>query len=140
MIHHIADAHEWHFATIGDLHITLPLPIIIYAKDRGLEIFSSFRFFNENHEKIPYKGYALDAQEKIRALDETRKFYDLSLTKNVASMLISVFILVGILLTMAKCYINTPKAVPRGFRAFLELIICFVKDEIAIPNIGGKKV
>ena len=32
VMHHVADAHDWHFSTLGKLHITLPLPVIIYSK------------------------------------------------------------------------------------------------------------
>ena len=44
IMHHIGDAHEWHYATIGHTHYTFPLPVILYSSDRGIEIFSSSRF------------------------------------------------------------------------------------------------
>lgn len=138
IMHHISDAHEWHFATIGKTHITLPLPIIIYAKDRGIEIFSSSRFLDRHHHQVPYRGYRLDEHDKLIALDKDRVFYDLSITKNVVSMLISVLILLSIVLVAAMRYKHKPQSTPRGFWSFLELMICFVKDEIAIPNIGKK--
>lgn len=37
IMHHIKDSHEWHFATLGHTHITLPLPVIVYSGDRGFE-------------------------------------------------------------------------------------------------------
>ncbi|MHA7877767.1 MAG: F0F1 ATP synthase subunit A [Bacteroidota bacterium] len=135
---HVADAHEWHFATIGHIHITLPLPIIIYTPDNGLVIFSSSRFKDENHQRVPYNGYMLDERGKIIALDKAQVLYDLSLTKNIAAMLMSVLILLFTFIIAARKYQKKPQAIPRGFWALLELLICFVRDEIAIPNIGKK--
>ena len=39
IMHHVVDAHIWHFATIGHWNITLPLPIIVYSKIQGLTVF-----------------------------------------------------------------------------------------------------
>jgi len=136
ILHHIGDAHEWHFATIGKTHITLSLPVIIISKDRGLEIFSSDRFWDKNHNRVAYRGYTLDSHDKIIALGPAHHFYDLSITKNVASMFISAIVLVAIILSAAKRYKRNISGVPSGFWGLLELIIHFIRDEIAIPNIG----
>lgn len=138
IIRHITDAHAWHFATINDLHIVLPLPIIIYSKDQGLEFFLSSRFLDDNHQRIAYRGYKLDEQEKIVAIDKERVFYDFSITKNVAAILINSCLLIGISLTMARQYKYRPKTVPHGFRSFFELFLYFVRDDIAKPMIGKK--
>jgi F-type H+-transporting ATPase subunit a len=138
IMHHVQDAHEWHFATVGRTHLTLPLPIIIYAADRGLEIFSSSRFADVHHQRMSYAGYTLNDNDKIVALDQDRTFYDLSITKNVAAMLVSVLILLATFLSAARHYIRKPQAAPRGFWALLELLICFVRDDIALPNVGQK--
>src|ERR1700722_10660124 len=37
IIEHVSDAHSWHIAG----NFSIPLPIILYSKDRGLMIFSS---------------------------------------------------------------------------------------------------
>lgn len=138
IMHHVKDAHEWHFATVGPTHITLPLPIIIYTTDRGLEIFSSSRFTDARHQRVSYAGYRLNDHDKIVALDQGRMFYDLSITKNVAAMLVSVVILLVTFLAAARHYARKPQSAPRGFWALLELLICFVRDKIALPNIGEK--
>jgi F-type H+-transporting ATPase subunit a len=138
IMHHVKDAHDWHFATIGHTHITLHLPVIIYSPGRGLEIFSSNRFKDEHHQHRPYRGYILNDNEKIIALDQSHVFYDLSLTKNITSMLASVLILLVIFIIAAQNYKRKPQAAPHGFWALIELLICFVRDEIAIPNMGKK--
>jgi F-type H+-transporting ATPase subunit a len=138
IMRHVKDAHEWHFATVGRTHLALPLPIIIYAADKGLEIFSSSRFTDVHHQRISYAGYTLNDNDKIVALDQDRTFYDLSITKNVAAMLVSVLILLATFLSAARHYTRKPQASPRGFWALLELLICFVRDDIALPNVGQK--
>ena len=44
-MHHIKDSHQWHIATIGHTHITLPLPVIIYEKGHGLRLHMSSAFY-----------------------------------------------------------------------------------------------
>lgn len=137
ILHHIGDAHAWHLATIGHIHITIPLPVILVSKARGVEIFSSNRFVDADHHRVSYKGYHINSHEKIVADDSTWRFYDLSITKNVASMLVSMILLVTVGLAAARRYQADPYDTPRGFWGILEIFICFVRDEIAIPNIGS---
>ena len=136
---HVQDAHEWHIATIGSTPITLPLPVIIYSPERGLIVFFSNRFVDIHGHRVAYSGYQLNEHDKIAALDPEHVFYDLSLTKNTAAMLISVLLLTVVLIMTAHQYRKRPRAVPRGFGAAVELLICFVRDDIAVPNIGKKE-
>src|SRR5258708_38984986 len=41
IIEHVLDDHQWHFTD----HLVLPLPIIVYSSEKGLEIFSSSHFY-----------------------------------------------------------------------------------------------
>lgn len=134
ILHHVADAHEWHFATIGHTHVTLPLPVIIYSSDKGLEVFSSSNFHNETH---TFGDYQLDEHEHIASLSG-RSFKDISITKNVASMFISVILLFGVFFTVAGAYKKNPKSAPKGVQSLMEPIIIFIRDDIAKPNIGAK--
>lgn len=136
MINHVKDAHEWHFVTMRGKHVTLPLPIIIYSPDRGLLLFSSRRFVDEQHRRVSYAGYVLDERDRIVALAPDHIFYDLSITKNVAAALVGTCVLLCIFLTAARYYRRGPRRVPRGVWALVELLVCFVRDEIAIPNLG----
>src|ERR1035437_3979326 len=54
---HIGDAHDWHLWGEGDGATAIPLPVIIYSKQRGLDAFSSSNF---QHGHKTYKGYKLD--------------------------------------------------------------------------------
>ena len=48
IMHHVSDAHQWHFFNIGDHPVALHLPVILYSADRGLEVFSSKHFYGES--------------------------------------------------------------------------------------------
>ncbi len=62
--------------------------------------------------------------------------YDLSITKNVASMLLAFVILLLLFTSVARAYTRRPGQTPRGLQSFMEPLILFVRDEIAKPNLG----
>jgi F-type H+-transporting ATPase subunit a len=145
ILDHIKDDHSWHLWG----HISLPLPVILYTP-KGFEFFSSAKFMNEHHEEIVYKGnydYKI-IEGKVKIVDATeavdkeasKALWDFSITKNVASLFVSVFILLTVLLTAAGAYKKTGiTSAPKGVQSFMEPIVLFVRDEVAIPNIGKKK-
>ncbi|MGE5315150.1 MAG: F0F1 ATP synthase subunit A [Acidobacteriota bacterium] len=59
---------------------------------------------------------------------------DVSITKHVVFLLLSAFLLVGALAYAARQ--NRRRTVPRGFGNLIEIFIVFVRDEIAVPNMG----
>lgn len=143
--HHVGDSHEWHFATIGHTHVTLPLPVILYSADRGLEVFSSSKFHPEyseteddgtHPEPHTYQGYMLDEHEHIIST-EGRKFYDFSITKNVASLLLSVALLFIVFFSVAAAYRKNQGKAPKGLQSLFEPIIIFIRDDIAKNAIAG---
>ncbi len=138
IMEHIADAHDWHIATLGDHHISIPLPVII-KDDNGVHIFSSSNF---HHGHSAYMGYKIE-ENKLVALNEDgtvnehASFYDLSITKNVAAMFLAVFFLLFIMISVANHY-KTNKKAPKGFNNMIESLIIFLRDEVAKPSIGPK--
>lgn len=141
IMHHIKDSHEWHFATFGDTHLTLPLPVIIYSGDRGLEFYMSSDFQNhETHkfgEAYAHNGYYIDEHEHLQSVDG-RSFTDLSITKNVAMMFLVMIVMGWFVLSAAKHYKKNGVKAPKGAAAILEPIVVFVRDEIAHKAIGPK--
>lgn len=133
IMEHITDAYDWHIATVGHKHISIPLPVIIKDKD-GLHVFLSSKF---EHGHASYKGYKLE-NNKIVSVDGDNSFIDLSMTKNVTAMLIAVILLVTIMLSVAKKYKTNGVNAPKGLQSFLEPIIMFIRDEVAKPSIGPK--
>lgn len=134
---HIRDAHEWHFFTMGETPVVLPLPVIIYNHERGLSVFSSSNFGPEEN-RHDYDGYRLNEGGKIESTDGT-KFLDLSITKNILSMLISVALLLWLMMSVARKYKkNGDMVAPSGMQNALETVIIFMRDEVAKPNLGHK--
>ena len=145
ILEHIKDDHSWHIW--GET--SLSLPVILYTP-KGFEVFSSAKFMNEHHEHIVYKGNfdykiiegkvkIVDATEAVD-LEASKALWDFSITKNVTSLFVSVLILLAVLLTAARAYKKTGiTSAPKGVQSFMEPIVLFVRDEVAIPNIGKKK-
>lgn len=144
ILEHIKDDHSWHLWG----HTSIALPVILYS-DKGIEVFSSSKLVNEHHEPVAYQGnynYKLvEGKMKVvnaeGSIDEeaTRKVWDFSITKNVASLLLTVALLLIIFLSVAKAYKKQGvKSAPKGFQSFMEPLILFVRDDIAKPNIGHK--
>lgn len=65
-------------------------------------------------------------------------FQDFSLTKNVTSMILVFLLLFLMLKKAAKAYQGQEGKAPSGLQGFLETIIVFIRDEVAIPFIGPK--
>ena len=132
IIHHVLDDHSWHFAD----GFVLPLPVIVYSKEKGLDVFSSARFYDDNHHLVPYNGYKMDHNHIYLADSGKPVLLDLSITKNVAMLFINAALLLLVFLSVARAYKNNRGKAPRGIQSFFEPVILFVRDEIAKPNIG----
>jgi F-type H+-transporting ATPase subunit a len=146
ILDHIADSHEWHILTKSNgENVALYLPVILYSKDKGLDVFSSR---NLAEGKI-YKGYKLeeegDLKGKIVSVDaegianEENLPLDFSMTKAVIGMLSAAIIGLVLFLSLSRSYRKTGISHPKGIQSFLEPVILFVRDDIAIPNIGPHK-
>ena len=148
--HHLQDAHDFVFFSdkAENKHYGFPLPVILF--DNGLKIFSSSKFHHGkeiaevdgNYYALHHgKIYKTDAQGTLN-FDEhhhptNEKPLDFSITKNVLSMLVVAGLMFFMFVSMAKSYKKGP--IPTGFGRILEPLIIFVREEIAIPNIGEKK-
>ncbi|MGI9544487.1 MAG: F0F1 ATP synthase subunit A [Cyclobacteriaceae bacterium] len=134
IMHHVIDAHEWHFFDWGETHVTLPLPIILYSKQNGLVTFLSSNF---HHGETSYKGYKMDSSGHIVS-EDGHSFLDLSITKNTAALFMSAIIMLVVFIAMAKRYRSQPGKAPGGLQSWLEPVVLYVKDEIVKPSIGPK--
>lgn len=131
ILHHVMDDHVWHFW--DGHHGTLFLPVIVYTGERGLEVFSSRNFYDEHHNVVAYNGYTLDHGHIYL---NGKRVFDISITKNVAMLLINAVLLIVVFLAVAKGYKKNTGKAPKGIQSFFEPIILFVRDEIVKPNIG----
>jgi F-type H+-transporting ATPase subunit a len=136
---HIGNSHEWHILTIGNTHVTIPLPVILFRKTKGFSFFMSSKFHNG---QASYKGYRLEieGENKGKIVDEDGTLpLDLSITKNVTALLFSLVLILSIFLSVGKTYKRNPLKPPSGLQSFIEPVIVFLRDEVAIPSIGEKK-
>ena len=142
---HISDSHEWHIMTLGETHVTVPLPVILYSKERKeLFCFLSSRF-HHGHEDyngfrmvVPEKGGPTEIVEVSEAGQLLQAPMDFSITKNVAGALFVCLLMVWVFVSVAKCYKQNPKRAPHGLQNLMETIIVFVRDDIAKPSIREK--
>ena len=164
IMHHIQDAHEWHLWGGHSNPTSIYLPVILI--DNGIKIFSSENFYRGierkvvvegGHEEVywegvgPASGYAM-MHEKIYKLNEGKLSFhgthasnemplDFSVTKNVLSLFIGAILLLTIMLSTAAYYRKNGAVAPQGIAKFIEPLIVFVRDEVAVPNLPhGKHV
>ena len=187
IIHHIADAHDIHLW--GDVHI--PLPIIVYTEEHGLDVFMSSAFeghgdvrvaerpsgvtYELSHGHIAVAGdhaghghddhadhdhdahgdhdhadHGHEAHEEHAGHDHGDHdhadhghhgpvVYDLSITKSIFGMLLMLGLMVLLFGRMAGSYKNRQGQAPTGMTNALEPLVLFLRDEIAVPNIGKEK-
>ncbi len=138
MFDHIKDAHDWHLMSVGKTHVTIPLPVILYSKNSGLHMFMSCKF---KHGHADYKGFHLETsgenKGKILEADGSKPF-DISITKNVAALFFSIFLILLIFLNVGRAYRKNPLKAPSGLQSFVEPIITFLRDDVIKPSIGPK--
>jgi F-type H+-transporting ATPase subunit a len=151
--HHVLDSHEFSFFQDDEtgVHYGFALPIIIW--DNGFQIFSSSKFehgeavaeSNGNFYKINHhdgKIYKTDAagtitEDEATGFPKNERPLDLSITKTVFSILLAAILMFIIFTSLAKSYAKN-SGIASGVGRIFEPIVLYVRDEIAIPNIGEK--
>ncbi|MBF6641495.1 F0F1 ATP synthase subunit A [Flavobacterium sp. J49] len=152
--HHLKDSYDFNIFGYKDEagkqhHVGFPLPVILL--DNGLQVFSSSKFHNDNevaevngtfyklhHGKI----YKVDSAEGEVTMDEhhhatNEKPLDFSITKNVFMIFVVALIMFLLFKSLAKSYVKNG-GIASGVGRIFEPIVLYVRDEIAIPNIGEK--
>lgn len=164
IIHHISDAHEIHFFTLNEgteteKHYSISLPVII-KDENGFKMFSASNFYHSKKDievKGSHKHYYIHedfvmfeekiyktAGEAVIVFNEEGKIanesvLDLSPTKSIVGMFITIIILLLVFVSAAKKYKENPNSAPKGMQGLLEPMILFIRDEVAIPSIGKEK-
>jgi F-type H+-transporting ATPase subunit a len=159
---HVLNSHDFHFLDLKHedgttTRIGIPLPVILYSSQKGFSVFMSSEF---EHGLKTYHGYMLLTDESIQKLkldekkyspqqivavndagriDTSVKLYDISLTRNVVQMILGLSLFVWVMLRIAKRYksgVGVTSA-PKGSQSLFEPVVTFVRDEVAIPNLGA---
>lgn len=128
IMHHISDANEFHIWG----HTSLPLPVIIRKADGTWSTGISSQYHTEKDGLILSHGRIVDATSHT-----TEGLLDLSITKNVFMMLMSLIILTLVFFSVKSAYQKRGvNSAPKGLQSFLEPIITFIIDDVAKPNLG----
>ncbi|RZJ67882.1 MAG: ATP synthase F0 subunit A [Flavobacterium sp.] len=150
--HHVLDSHD--FTLFSDnkegKHFGFPLPVILV--DEGFHVFSSSKFNHgesvaESNGKFYVinhhdgKIYRTDAQgtitEDANGHPTNVHPLDLSITKSVFSILLAALLMFWLFTSLAKSY-KKNNGIAVGIGRYFEPLVVFIRDEIAIPNIGVK--
>lgn len=139
---HLKDSYEWHITTIGDKHITISLPVILYSEREGWAVFSSAVF----HHRDTHRGFTIakDGATEGKIVEQnvdgslSRPLLDLSITKNVLAVFLNSLLLVLLVLYTARWYKrhNFTDAAPQGFVGAMEMLIIMIVDDVIKPNVG----
>ena len=147
--HHIQDSYDFIFFsdTEKNIHYGFSLPVILI--DEGLQVFSSSKFHhgetvaesNGKYYKIYHnKIYRTDAEGTLSLDDHDHptniKPLDFSITKSVFMIMVTGILMLLLFTGLAKSFGKGPIA--KGAGRFFEPIVVYIRDEIAIPNIGQK--
>jgi F-type H+-transporting ATPase subunit a len=144
ILSHIGDSHEWHIYTDKKgHHVSVPLPVILYSRLSGLHVFLSHHL---SHGHVYRNFKIMDHGEhtgSIVELNEQEEIigqpYDFSMTKIVMGMLVAVVFILFLFIRMGRIYKREGVTVPHGINGILEPLVLFIKNQIALPNIGEKK-
>ncbi len=142
ILNNIYDSYEWHIIHFNHHHITIPLPIILRSKHSGWHVFMSGKF---HHGTASYKGFRI-AQEGPHKGDIVEELadgslytpLDLSITRIGSGVFISSLLLIFIFIPVARKYKKNPYRAPSGLQSFVEPLIMFIRDNVAVPIIGEK--
>jgi F-type H+-transporting ATPase subunit a len=152
--HHLLDSYDFNLYSSkdengNDNHVGFSLPVILF--DNGLQIFSSSKFhhgeevaeLNGNFYRLHHnKIYKVNSLTDEVSLDEQHhatniKPLDFSITKNVFMIFVVALLMILLFRSLAKSYVENG-GIASGIGRFFEPIILYIRDDIAIPNIGQK--
>ena len=140
---HISDSYGWHITDWSGHHVSIPLPCIVRSST-GWHVFMSSKL-EHGHEYeglfIAEEGRYEDKIVERGTGGELVRPFDISITKNVASLMFTAVLLIIIVLSTARWYRKHDTAqegAPGGFAGLMELMIMMVNDEIIKPSVGEK--
>lgn len=138
---HVGDAYEWHIMDLGrDRKVELFLPVIVWSKYSGWHVFSSKKLEGSGFEGLYIAPEGSPHEDRIVETAPDGSEYrplDLSVTKNVLSLMMSSLLLLVIILLTAGWYRkhDALNEAPSGIAAFMEPLVMMIHD-MARTNIG----
>lgn len=142
---HLGDGYGWEVPF--NHHKRIPLPVLVRTKDGEFHAFMSNHLEHGNEyvhngkkfhiagEDSQYKGKVVEVDDKG---NEIKPSWDISVTKDVLAVFITVFVVSGLMLWLANWYKRKPLKAPRKGLGFLELITVFIYDSVIKDTLGDK--
>lgn len=138
---HLGDRYGWEVPFCH--HKSIPLPIIVFGSD-GLHIFSSERVAHGQEYVDGGKTFRVAAEgdfkgKVVEIVDgkEVRPF-DISITKNVAALILTVIVVCALLLPLKSYYRRKGYKAPRRWLGAIEALTAFIYDGVIKSTLKDK--
>ena len=136
---HVGDAYEWHITSWKDHPVAIHLPVIVRSRTSGWHVFSSKKLAHG----ASYQGFIIAPDDPhegkvVEIVDGERvRPFDISITKNVLSLMMSAVLLAVIVLLTARWYRkhDALEEAPKGLAAAVEPLVMMIHN-MAKENIG----
>lgn len=166
ILHHVLDNHNWHITDLpGGGEIAFHFPWMVYSSKTGFVYAKDGEALLEKgiipiHEK-PYvlkegtdthqfhvghdgmvhlskeQHHAFDSEDHT-FVDKSAFLIDFSMTKTVVQMILIGLLLLIVFIAVARAYTKNDGKAPKGLQNAMEMIIVFLRDEVARPYLGDK--
>ena len=137
---HIGDSYGWHITDWNGRHVTIPLPCIVYSST-GWHVFMSSKIeHGHEHEGLFIAEEGRYADKIVEAGPDGNlvRPFDISITKNVASLMFGSALLILLVLSCASWYRkhDASEEAPGGFTGLMEMMIMMVHDDLIKDSVG----
>ena len=137
---HIGDSYGWHITDWNGRHVTIPLPCIVYSST-GWHVFMSSKIEHRHEYEglfIAEEGRYADKIVEAGPDGNLVRPFDISITKNVASLMFGSALLVLLVLSCASWYRkhDASEEAPGGFTGLMEMMIMMVHDDLIKDSVG----
>ena len=152
IIEHVLDSYEWHIFTWKGHEVSVYLPCIVFNEGKCYTFSSKvfheseqYKTVNKTNSKelvfaMPHDG---NYKGKIVIVNEDgtlKRPFDISITKNVLALFISCTLIIVLFYLVTKAYKKRGEKTPKGLQSLFEMLIVYVRDDIARKAISEKSV
>lgn len=139
---HLGDGYGWEVPF--NHHVRIPLPVIVKGTD-GWHVFSSAKLAEGVVYKdgnAYYKIAGKDSEYKGKVVEIVNgkeiKPFDISITKNVAAIIICIIIVLGLMLWLKSWHKRHPYKAPRHGLGAVEALVVFIYDSVVKSTLKDK--
>lgn len=141
---HLGDGYGWEVPF--NHHKRIPLPIIVIGKD-GLHCFSSSRLahgeeYTDGNATFRIAGKDSKYKGKVVEIVDGEEYrpWDISITKNVCALIITVLLVIWSVLAVARWHKQMGHKAPRKFVGALEALVTFIYDGVIKPMLKDRSM